>query len=350
MVIPSETVCRSPRSGNPVKLRIKTLASLALALSLFASSALPALAYDSTSLSAARSAFDGGRADDALRVLNSAIGQNSANAEAWNLRCRVYLAQQRWDDAVTSCKRAVQLAPNSSEYHLWLGRAYGEKASRASIFSAYSLAKLTHAEFESAVALDGRNPQALSDLGEYYIEAPGFLGGSYSKAAALALRLDSLNRTRALELRARIAEANKDYASAENYFRQKIAVAQGSPEATAQAWMDLGSFYRRRQRWSDMLSALKAGAAADTQHGPALVDGASTLIKADREPQLAEQWLRAYLGGNALSASAPAFAVHTKLGKLLRKQGDLQAANREFAAANALSSNYASAEAANGGE
>lgn len=329
---------------------IKNYATAAAAILLSVALTLPAVAAVPDSLATAHAAFNSGRADEALRVLNSAITENAANAEGWNLRCRIYLAQHRWDDAVNSCKRAAQLAPGSSTYHLWLGRAYGEKASRASIFSAYSLAKLTHEEFETAVSLDGRNPQALSDLGEYYVDAPGFLGGSYSKAAELAVRLDSIDRTRAFELRAIIAESQKDYATAEQNLRAKIAAAQSSPEATAQAWMDLGSFYRRRGRWNDMLTALKTGAAADTQHGPALVDGASTLIKAGREPQLAEQWLREYLDGKAQSAAAPAFAVHTQLGKLLRQQGDLAGANREFTAANALSANYVAQTTSSNGE
>ncbi|HUY81281.1 MAG TPA: tetratricopeptide repeat protein [Acidobacteriaceae bacterium] len=330
--------------------RSKNYATFAAACLLSVACALPAFAAAPSGLVSARTAFSSGRADEALRALGSAIGQNSANAEAWNLRCRVYLAQKRWNDAVSSCSRAVQLAPGSSMYHLWLGRAYGEKASRASIFNAYQTARLTHAEFETAVALDGSNPEALSDLGEYYVDAPGFLGGSYSQAAVLARRLDSINRERACELRAHLAESQKDYATAEQNWHTRIAVSQPSPEATAQAWMDLGSYYLRRGRWNEMLVALKNGAAADTQHGPALVDGASTLIKAGREPQLAAQWLREYLNGKALSADAPAFAVHAELGKLLRTQGDLPAANREFAAANALSANYATMLAGNNGE
>lgn len=330
--------------------RIKSLLAPGLILLAALVCSLPAVAAVPDGLDSARSAFNNGRADDALRALNAAIQQNSANASAWNLRCRVYLAQDRWDDAVNSCQRAVQLVPGSSEFHLWLGRAYGEKASRASWFTAYQTAKLTHAEFETAVSLDGRNPEALSDLGEYYVEAPGFLGGSYSKAENLAQRLDALNRPRAFELRARVAESQKDYAGAEQYWRAKIAAAQPSAEAVAQAWMDLGSFYRRRSRWNDMLAALKSGAAADAQHSSALVDGASTLIKSGREPQLAVQWLREYLNGNALRSAAPAFAVHAELGKLLKKQGNLPAANREFAAANALSANYAASLASSNGE
>lgn len=299
---------------------------------------------------AARVAFTHGRADDALRALNGALGRNGSNAAAWNLQCRIYLAQGRAEDAITSCQRAVKLDGGNSGYHLWLARAYGEKASRASMVSAYKTAKLAHAEFEAAVSLDGNNGEALSDLGQYYVEAPRILGGGLNKAKQIADRLSGLDSARADELRSRIAEAKKDYAGAEQALRAKIAVSQGSPEATAQAWMDLGSFYRRRGRWNEMVAAVKSGAAANPAHGPALVDGASTLNQAGREPALAAQWLREYLAGNALSETAPAFLVHAELGALLKRQGDEQAAGREFAAARALSANYAEAAEMNAGD
>lgn len=312
---------------------------MGLALFLAAGSGLVSAASTS-SLEAAHSAFNHGRANDALRDINAALKADSRDAAAWNLQCRVYLAQGRWDDAISSCRQAAQIVPGSSEFHVWLGRAYGLKASHSSMMAAYKIARLVRAEFETAVSLDGKNPEALSDLGQYYVEAPRMLGGSYTKAQDLAHRLDSIDAARADELRALIAEAQKNYSAAELDWRAKIAASQSSSEAAAQAWMDLGSFFRRRGRMDEMLAALKSGAVADTNHGPALVDGASTLIKASRESKLAEQWLRAYLSGNDLRDTAPAFAVHVELADLLRKQGDSQAAKRELAAAQALSAIY----------
>lgn len=321
-------------------MRIRPTVVLVLALALFGGNASKGFAAPGDTLDTAQSAFRHGRADDALHAIDLTLKDNSANAPAWSLQCRVYVAQSRWDDAVASCQRAVQIDGDNSEYHLWLGRAYGEKASHTSMVAAYKIAKLVRSEFETAVALDGHNVAALSDLGQYYTEAPRMLGGGDAKAEAIANRLVSLDAARADELRALIAESRRDYAAAEKSWRARISVSQSSAETAAQAWMDLGSFFYRRQRWDEMLAALKSGAVADSDHGPALVDGASTLIQANREPALATQWLREYLDGNALNETAPAFAVHAELGGLLKKQGDASAAEHEFAAARALSANY----------
>lgn len=308
-----------------------------------------AFAAARTNVDQAHAAFSRGHANEALQLIDSALQRNTGDAAAWNLQCRVYLAQGRTDAAIDSCRQAVQVAPANSEFHVWLARAYGAKASTSSMIVAYKTAKLVRAEFETAVKLDGNNREALADLGQYYVEAPKILGGGYDKAEQLARHLATLDSVRADQLRAHIAEAKKDYSGAEQELRAEIAASQ-SPEAIAQAWMDLGSFYRRRGRWTDMMTALRKGADANAAHGPALVDGASTLIQAGRESALAAQWLHEYLDGNALSETAPAFLVHAQLGDLLKKQGNAPAANREFAAAHALSANYVETAIINTGD
>jgi tetratricopeptide (TPR) repeat protein len=284
---------------------------------------------------AIQDALNRGQADKALQMLASTLKADPSDAEALALRCRVYYAEELWDNAIGACERAVQIAPGNSSYHMWLARAYGNKAQQLSLMAAYKMAKLIRAEFEAAANLDPKNGEALSDLGQFYAEAPGIVGGGYAKAEAVARQLDGFAPTRALELRAQIAEQKKDYAAAEAALRGRIAVSH-----SAAAWMDLASFYERRQRWDDMLSALKSGAAADHDHGPALVDGAAILMKAGREPQLATEWMQSYLGSNALSEDAPAFVVHARLGTLLKQRGDAQWAQKEFDAARALAKDY----------
>ena len=117
-------------------------------------------------------ALQAGEADRAL-ALTSALPYGGANnAEAQNLVCRVHFTMKQWDAAASACTQSVHLDPENSNYHLWLGRALGEKADEASFLSAYSLGKQVRVEFEQAVQLDPHNAPALSDLGSYYTDAP----------------------------------------------------------------------------------------------------------------------------------------------------------------------------------
>jgi tetratricopeptide (TPR) repeat protein len=271
-----------------------------------------------------------------MQTLDQVLASDPKNAEAYNLRCRIYLQEQRWNEAVKSCETAVKLAPGDSNFHLWLARAMGEKADRVSFFTAFKMAKQIHQEFETAARLDPHSAPALSDLGEFYVDAPAIVGGGMDKAAGIAQQLDSFAPDRAHYIRARMAEDQKDYARAEDEYKAAIAA---NPEP-ADAWMDLASFYRHRQRWSDMIDAVHTGAAADTQRGVALADGASVLIRAGRDLPFARQLLEEYLASPNKSEDAPAFQTHVQLGKLLERLGNPQGAQQEFAAAQELAKDY----------
>lgn len=277
-----------------------------------------------------------GRADDALHTLSATLSSNQQDAEAHNLRCRVYYQEEQWDQAVSDCEAAVGFAQGESNFHLWLGRAYGQKAAHSSIISAYPLARRTRAEFEQAVQLDPHNAAALADLGEFDVAAPPIVGGGIAHADQVAQQLAAVSPAAALILRARIAESRKDYAAAEAGFKEAITKSA----YPAEAWMDLASFYRRRGRIDEMVAAAHTGALLDKEHGLALVDGASNLMLAGREPQTAMLWLDEYLRSSAQSELAPAFVVRAQLAQLLRQQGNEAAAQVQLAAVHALASGY----------
>jgi tetratricopeptide (TPR) repeat protein len=304
--------------------------------SLLVLSAMLAWGMPSIAADPVRSALNQGRADDALRALNATLAQSPADAEALNFRCRVYYQEHRWDRAISDCEAAVQAEPANSNFHLWLGRAYGQKAAHVSMFTAFKLARRVAAEFQQAVQLDPKNADALADLGEFDVEAPAVVGGGLGRAEALVPQLGSVSASGALDLEARIAESRKNYAEAEADLRAAIAQSR----YPSGAWMDLASFYRRRGRFDDMVVAAHTGASLDRRHGAALVDGASSLIEAHREPGTATLWLQQYLNSHAQSEDAPSFAVRAQLADLLAHQGDDVGSQQQLAAVHALASGY----------
>lgn len=294
-------------------------------------------------LAQANLALQAGEADKALSLLRSLPNNGTGLAEANNLECRVLFTLEHWDAAVEACQRAVNLDRQSSNYHMWLGRALGEKAARASFLSAFSLGKRVRAEFEEAVQLNPRNPEALADLGDFYKSAPGVVGGGLGKAEGVAAQLDGVDPARAHELRGRIGEERKDYGTAEREYKQAIAV---SPHP-AFRWTTLADFYRRRQRWSEMEWAVHSCIHAtehDKHAGVPLFDGASLLIEANRDLPLAAKMLEDYLASPAKTEEAPAFVAYTRLARVKVRLGDQATAAREQAAALALAREYRPAQ------
>jgi tetratricopeptide (TPR) repeat protein len=285
-----------------------------------------------------------GRVQEATAQLHELLTEQPGDANAHQLLCRIYYAQEMADPAIHECQSAVADDPTSSDDQMWLARAYGLKASHANPFAALGLAKNVHTSFERAVQLDPDNVQAMSDLGEYYVAAPSIVGGGLDKAQALAARMLPRFPAQAHRLLALIAEKNKDYATAESEF--KAAVAAGH---TPEAYIDLGHFYQTRNQPDKMLAALQAAINADHQKSAVLVDAASILTAAHSSPELAQDLLRQYLSSAAKSDDAPAFKVHLQLGNLLTQNGDAIAAQREYAAAASLAPGYAPARKASQG-
>src|SRR5713101_3551923 len=109
---------------NPIKIAL--FAALLLSPALQNSHATTGVQRDD-SLKAAHQAYDAGEYAKAAQLLQSASAQNPL-------------------------------------YHEWLGKAYGEKAGHAGMFSALSLAKKARKEFEKAVELDEKNFSAYQAL------------------------------------------------------------------------------------------------------------------------------------------------------------------------------------------
>jgi predicted Zn-dependent protease len=291
----------------------------------------------------ANAALQAGQADKALSLLQSLPANEAESSAAHNLRCRVQFSLEHWENAARECQQAVSLDDQNSMNHLWLGRAIGEEADNASFLTAYGLAKRARAEFERAVELDPHNAEALADLGEFYNSAPGVVGGGTDKAVATAAKLDHVDTARAHELRAAIAQENHDLGAAEGEFRAAIA-ASAHP---AFQWMRLASFYRKNKRWPEMGSAVESGMTAaerDRHASVALFNGASVLIKANRDPDLAQRLLQMYLASPTGTEEAPTFVAHVWLARLKAQSGDRSGAREERDEALALATGYKPAQ------
>ena len=306
-------------------------------LVLFAVSTQPLFA----DLHQADSLLEQGHVDEASTSILELLVAHPDNAQAHQILCRIYYAQDMADNAIRECELALSYAREDSDTQMWLGRAYGFKASHAGPFTALHIAVKVRTAFERAVQLNPENVNAMSDLGEFYVEAPSLIGGGLDKAQMLAARMQSHFPAQAHRLLGLIAERKKELAVAEAEFGNAVAVGK-----TPEAYIDLGHFYERHNEPDKMLEALQSGVGADQRMGPALVDAASILTDAHRSPELAETLLRNYLASSGKTDEAPAFKVHVQLGDLLARRGDFVAAHQEYAAALALASNYAPARKA----
>jgi len=170
------------------------------------------------------------------------IGQPSGAGYA--LAGRDYFMLGEYKKATEAFQKAFALEPGKSEYAHWLGRSFGRRAETSSPFSAPSYASKARAYFEKAVALDPNNEEALNDLFDYYLEAPGFLGGGYDKAEAIAQRIAQRNPAEGHFAEAQLADKRKQFDTAEEQLRRAMEL---SPRQVGRV-LDLARYLARHGR------------------------------------------------------------------------------------------------------
>ena len=178
---------------------------------------------------------------DSLRIL---AADPRPDASDYFLTGKNYFMSGEYKKATEFLEKAVADSRDNSEYELWLGRAWGRRAETGGWMTAMSHASKARQCFEKAVALDPRNHEAKNDLFEFYLNAPGFLGGGMDKAEAAA-RSIAIERPAEYEHEeAQLADRRKDYAAAETHLRRAMELA---PTELGRV-LDLARYLARRGR------------------------------------------------------------------------------------------------------
>jgi tetratricopeptide (TPR) repeat protein len=176
------------------------------------------------------------------------------------------------DRAISLAEAAAEADPKSSDAQLWLGRAYGEKARRASVLSAYGAARKARTAWEKAVALDPDNVAARSDLVEYHARAPGIVGGDMAEAKRQAGEILKRSPARGHLAWGTIFEAEKDDAKAETEFRLAAETAGADAGDRVRGWWRLARLYERQGKKPEAVAALRRAVEVDPGYDRARKD------------------------------------------------------------------------------
>lgn len=273
--------------------------------------------------------FEAGRFKEAKTVFEPALKSNARDAAAAFYLGRIAMEERKNDRAADYFESATKLEPNNSTYFLWLGRAYGREAQSANVLRQPGLAKKTKNAWERSIALDPDNLDARSDLIQYYVQAPGFLGGSTAKALEQAEEIRKRNALRGyLELGA-LYERDKKPAEAEQAY---VAAAKERSERHVGEYR-LGMFYQNTGAYQKAFELFEAMIAANPAEAGALFQigktGALSGQRLDRAVEALEAYLQTTPGKNDPSLAA----AHWRLGMVHERRQDRQRAKAEYESA-----------------
>lgn len=259
-----------------------------------------------------------------LQALAAAGGATGAFAQG----C-LHLADDRFGPAADAFERAVRERDGSAVYHFWLGQAYGAQAQRANVLRQASLAGKTKREFERAVQLAPDYVEAREGLMQYYLLAPGIMGGSKERARQQLAEIRRRNAYRGALLAAGLALREKDTAGAVREYEQ---LTRQYPDSVS-AWSGLAQLQGQQGQWDAawatvdrMLRATDGAPAAQYTVGRIAAESGQQLERGAAA-------LAGYLRGSPRPGEPSLGGAHWRLGMIREKQGQRAAARAEYEAA-----------------
>jgi tetratricopeptide (TPR) repeat protein len=231
--------------------------------------------YQKTDYKASLEVLGGLKSDGAVELL---IGKN-------------YFMLGEYKKATDALQMAFSLKPRSSVCAHWLGRAFGRRAETSNWFLAPGYASKARQYFEQAVALDPSNGEAENDLFDYYLEAPGILGGGYDKAEAVAAHIAKRNPAEGAFAQAQLADRRKQYDTAEEQLRRAMQLA---PRSVGRI-LDLAKYLAKRGRYQESEATFEEAERLAPNEPRILFAWANTYVQEKRNLGKARDLLIKYL-------------------------------------------------------
>ncbi len=213
------------------------------------------------------------------------------DAATFALTGKNYFMLENFDKATQFLEKARDLAPNVAEYHLWLGRAYGRRAENANVFAAPGRAGKARQELEAAVSLAPNDIDAVNDLFDYYLGAPGFLGGGIDKAEAIARRFERDRPDEYQHELALLADHKKQFPEALAHLKKAWELAPGDLGRA----LDVARYQAKLGRLDESEATFVQAEAHWSGDRRLAFDHGKFYVEHHREPERARRLLDGYL-------------------------------------------------------
>jgi tetratricopeptide (TPR) repeat protein len=232
------------------------------------------------------------------------------------------------DEAVSCFERAVALESTSALYHLWLGHAYSRQLSTASFLRKPFIGRRSGDEYNTAVKLDPTSIDAAEARLDFFLNAPGIVGGGVDKARAEAARLATLDAYRGGIATARIAEHEKQSPEAERLYRSLMVQY---PDRTA-AVDALVTLLQNAKRFDEAFKIVDDRLARLPDETASLYNFGRLSAVSGQQLTRGEAAMRRFL---TLTTADPVRQsnAHYRLGMIKERMGDAHAAAAEYQAA-----------------
>ncbi|MFV8339940.1 tetratricopeptide repeat protein [Flavobacterium sp. LB3P21] len=203
----------------------------------------PIMIWSQSNFDKAEKLFKEEKFEQSQSLFESVLKTNSSDLKTIEYLGDIAGHYKSWDKAIGYYKKLKLLKPSEADYHYKYGGALGMKAKESNKFKALGMIDEVKASFEKAISLNPKHIESRWALIEIYIQLPGIVGGSESKAIKYSNELLRLSPVDGYLSRGHIEEYFKRYATAEQQYKKAI-IAGGSKTS----YQKLASLYKNKMR------------------------------------------------------------------------------------------------------
>ena len=204
---------------------------------------LPIMMWSQSNFDKAEKLFKAQKFEQAQLVFESILKTDPLDIKTIEYLGDIAGENKSWDKAIGYYKKLKQLKPTEADYYYKYGGVLGMKAKEANKFKALGMIDEVKSSFEKAISLNPKHIEARWALIELYIQLPGIVGGSESKAIKYSNELARLSAVDGYMSRGHIEEYFRRYLVAEQQYKKAIT-AGGSKTS----YHKLANLYKNKMR------------------------------------------------------------------------------------------------------
>jgi tetratricopeptide (TPR) repeat protein len=267
--------------------------------------------------------YEDGKPTEARKIFTAIAEDQKDYAAAQYYLGRIAFDENKLDDAEEFFEEAIDHNDKAAEYHNWYGNALGRIAQNANMVRQGLLAPKMKNAWERAVQLNPQYVDPRQSLIQFYLQAPGFMGGSVEKAKQMAVEIKKVKPAEGHRQMGNIYVHEKKMPEAEKEF---IAMAKADPVYVS----GLANFYVNQQQYDkafslfdDLFKKNPDDMMVAYQYGRASAISGQHLDKG-------EEYLKKYLVYTPQPDEPSHAGANMRLGQIQEKRGNKANAKRHY--------------------
>lgn len=279
--------------------------------------------YAQSRMEQAKTLYEQGKLEQVKKLLNTVGEKETDFAAARYYLGRVAFDEKKYDDASDYFEEAVEANDKVADYHNWLGNTYGTIAQNSNVIKQGMLAPKMKKAWENAIALDSKNVDARTSLIQYYLQAPGFMGGSVEKAKEVAGQIIKINPAEGHRQMGNVYLHEKKTAEAEKEF---VEMSKADPTYVSA----LANFYFGQKQYDKAFGLFEEAIKKNPDDYLALYQYGKTSAVSGQKLDRGEECLKKYLTYIPKQNEPSHAGANMRLAQIKEKKGSKAEAKKLF--------------------